>query len=375
MVRVLIGDMFQSRAQTWVNTVNTVGVMGKGIALEFRKRFPDMYKDYVERCRFHQVRLGQPYLFKRPTPPWILNFPTKEHWRSPSSLEAIVSGLDYLEEHYAEWRITSLAVPPLGAGQGRLEWRVVGPTLYRHLQRLRIPVELYAPFGTPHEELEPVYLEHTLVDMEQVSPDRVGAAWVALVEILDRVLQERYHSPVGRITFHKLAYFATEAGIPTGLEFERSSYGPFSRDLKTRLAMLINNGLIKEDQLGQMFAVRPGRTFEDARRFYGRQLAEWEAAIGEVADLFLRIRSTRQAEFAATVHFVTKQLSEQLDRLPSENEVLDYVLRWKPNWNREEVAVTIRRLAMLETVKLRGSKDLPVDQLATSGAPMRTIRS
>ncbi len=375
MVRVLIGDMFQSRAQTWVNTVNTVGVMGKGVALEFRKRFPEMYQDYVERCRLHRVRLGEPYLFKRPSFPWILNFPTKDHWRSPSSLEAIVSGLDYLEAHYSEWGITSLAVPPLGSGLGRLEWRVVGSTLYRHLQRLPIPVELYAPFGTPHEELEPEYLEHTLIDMADVSPDRVGAPWVALVEILNRVVQERYHSPVGRIAFQKLAYFATEAGIPTGLEFERSTFGPFARDLKQRMAMLINNGLIKEDQLGQMFAIRPGRTFDDARTLYGRQLAEWETVIDEVADLFLRIRTTRQAEIAATVHFVAKQLSQQLGRLPSEREVLDDVLQWKPGWNREEVAITIRRLGMLDTIKLRGSKNLPVDQLATSGAPPRPAKS
>ena len=142
MVKVLMGNMFDSSAQTWVNTVNTVGVMGKGIALQFRRRFPEMYDDYVARCRRHEVRLGRPYLYTRPTPPWILNFPTKEHWRSPSSLDAIVSGLTYLQQHYREWGIRSLAVPPLGSGQGLLEWRVVGPTLYRQLSHLATPVEL-----------------------------------------------------------------------------------------------------------------------------------------------------------------------------------------------------------------------------------------
>ena len=151
MVQVIIGDMFQSKAQTLVNTVNCVGVMGKGVALEFKKRFPDMYEDYVRRCKARAVKLGQPYLYRRLVLPWILNFPTKDHWRSISRLEDIVRGLRYLEQYYKEWGITSLAVPPLGCGQGQLEWRVVGPTLYRHLKRLEIPVELYAPYGMPHD--------------------------------------------------------------------------------------------------------------------------------------------------------------------------------------------------------------------------------
>lgn len=110
MVTVKVGDMFQSKAQTWVNTVNCVGVMGKGVAHEFKRRFPDMYEDYVQRCRAGQVKLGRPYLYKRVVPPWILNFPTKEDWRSVSRLDKIEEGLRYLEEHYREWGIESLAL-------------------------------------------------------------------------------------------------------------------------------------------------------------------------------------------------------------------------------------------------------------------------
>jgi len=147
-VRVLTGDLFQSKAQTLVNAVNCVGVMGKGIALEFKKRFPAMYQDYVARCAAKQVRLGEPYLFNRPTLPWILNFPTKDDWRSVSRLSDILIGLEYLERCCREWGIESLAVPALGCGEGKLEWQVVGPALYDHLSRLGIPVELYTPHGT-----------------------------------------------------------------------------------------------------------------------------------------------------------------------------------------------------------------------------------
>ena len=121
VIKVLIDDLFESECQTLVNTVNPVGIMGKGIALEFKKRFPDMYEDYVKRCAEGKVKLGEPYLYKRLTPPWILNFPTKEHWRSVSKLSDIVRGLKYLEQHYQEWGLTSLAMPPLGCGHGQLE--------------------------------------------------------------------------------------------------------------------------------------------------------------------------------------------------------------------------------------------------------------
>lgn len=99
MIKVLVGDIFESGAQTLVNTVNTVGVMGKGVALGFRKHFSDMYEDYVRRCERHQVHLGEPYLYRRVTPPHIINFPTKEHWRSVSRLDDIVRGLRYLRTH------------------------------------------------------------------------------------------------------------------------------------------------------------------------------------------------------------------------------------------------------------------------------------
>jgi hypothetical protein len=153
-----------------------------------------------------------------------MNFPTKEHWRPVSKLSDITRGLEYLEEHYREWDITSLAVPPLGCGQGQLDWLVVGPTLYRHLKHLDIPVELYAPWGTSKEQLQPEFLDTEKgVDRELVSRAavRIDPAWIALVPILERVEQERFHWPGRRIKFQKLVYFATQSGILTRLKFQK----------------------------------------------------------------------------------------------------------------------------------------------------------
>lgn len=366
MVKVVIGDLFESTAQTLVNTVNCVGIMGKGIALEFKKRFPDMYEDYARRCKAKQVRLGKPYLFKRLLLPWILNFPTKDHWRSVSNLKDIVEGLRYLQQHYREWGITSLAVPPLGCGEGQLDWRVVGPTLYRHLKALDIPVELYAPFGTPHEELQPAFLDKAqpVVSANSDQP-RISPAWVAVVEILRRIEQEPFHWPVGRTTFQKIAYFATECRIPTGLEFQRGSYGPYAPDLKKRITALVNNGLLHEEPLGRMFTVKVGQTFDDARRAYAEKIQQWDSVIDKIADLFMRM-NTRQAEVAATVHFAAREWKERIKNSPTEKEVLASVMEWKqkrrPPLEEKEVALTVRNLNMLSWIGAQASADLPITE-------------
>jgi O-acetyl-ADP-ribose deacetylase (regulator of RNase III) len=145
MVEIREGSVLDADAQTLVNTVNCVGVMGKGIALAFKEQFPSMFRDYAARCEREEVHLGEPYLFRQLFPPWILNFPTKGHWRARSRLKDIEAGLAFLEAHYREWGIESLAVPPLGCGQGGLSWSVVGPMLERHFAEYDIPVTLWVP--------------------------------------------------------------------------------------------------------------------------------------------------------------------------------------------------------------------------------------
>ncbi|HZU42693.1 MAG TPA: macro domain-containing protein [Terriglobales bacterium] len=375
MIQVLIGDMFQSKSQTWVNTVNCVGVMGKGLALEFKKRFPDMFEDYAARCARGEVRLGMPYLYKRTVLPWILNFPTKEHWRGVADLQAIVKGLEYLRENYRQWGITSLAVPPLGCGQGQLEWRIVGPTLFRHLAALDIPVELYAPHGTPHEQLQPSFLgrlgQKGDLPAAMPEPQWIRPSWVALVEILRRLEEQPYHWPVGHTTFQKIAYVATEEGLDTGLQHSKGSYGPFCAEVKRVIGRLQNHGLIREEHLGRMLHVRVGPTYADARKAYEAELQNCEPVIAKVTDLFMRLNS-QQAELVATVLFAARELHRQRGSLPSEAEVLASVMQWKqkrrPPLDESEVALTIRQLAALDWLKVKPSKELPLPEAMPAAA-------
>jgi O-acetyl-ADP-ribose deacetylase (regulator of RNase III) len=158
MFKARIGDIFASRAHTLVNAVNCVGVMGKGVAFEFKKRFPEMFADYAARCERGEVKLGRPYLYQDPSGAGIVNFPTKSHWRAASRLSDIERGLGYFAAHVKDWGITSVAFPALGCGNGGLEWAKVGPLLHAKLHDLNIDVEVYAPFGTPKTELTEQFL-------------------------------------------------------------------------------------------------------------------------------------------------------------------------------------------------------------------------
>ncbi|MDQ2843821.1 MAG: macro domain-containing protein [Acidobacteriota bacterium] len=373
-VVVRIGNIFDSRVQTLVNTVNCVGVMGKGIALEFRKRFSDMFQDYVLRCSKGEVQLGRPYLYTRLVSPRILNFPTKYHWRDVSRVSNITAGLAYLESHYRQWGITSMAMPPLGCGNGELDWNVVGPTLYDYLARLDIPVELYAPFGTPVDKLEPRFLKGrgTTIPIHpnRAAEIRVQPGAVALAAILSRIHREPYHSRIGRVTFQKIAYFATEAGIPTGLKYRRGSFGPFSEDVKRLTARLINNDLVRETSSGKMYLIQPGETYRTARDVYREQLIEWRSKIERVADLFLRLPNTTMAEVSATAHYAAGDLERKLDRKVTELDVVDAVMEWKrrrrPPLDRTLVAHATRYLNALGWVSLEPSKGIETGELATA---------
>jgi len=330
-VRILEGDLLKSNMHALVNTVNTVGIMGKGVALAFKKRYPDMFRDYVKRCDRGEVRLGEPYIY-RDSDHLIVNFPTKQHWRSVSRLSDIEAGLDYLERHYKEWQIKSLAVPPLGCGNGQLEWRVVGPVLLRHLKRLDIPVELYAPHGS-------TLLDETQLDLlDQAEPKGYDQQWrlepwlVAIAETVRRLESLRYHWPVGRVVLQKTVYFATVAGLPTGLEFQRGSYGPFAPDLKAAVARLQNNGILTEQHRGQMIEMRTSSALDDARVSYSDELAKWDGLIDRLVDLVAGFNTAR-AEVAATVHYASQDLRSQLGRKPTVSEVVDYVEDWKRRRN------------------------------------------
>ena len=147
-ISVINGDMFRSKMQTLTITVNLQGTMGKGLALLAKQKFPDVNEVYQEACRTKQVRAGRPYLYKREDllyHKWFLLFATKRRWQENSRLEDIESCLDWVKSNFEQEGLQSLAMPALGCGLGRLDWKDVGPMMCRYLHGIGIPVEIYLP--------------------------------------------------------------------------------------------------------------------------------------------------------------------------------------------------------------------------------------
>jgi O-acetyl-ADP-ribose deacetylase (regulator of RNase III)/uncharacterized protein YwgA len=367
MFRALIGDLFSSRAMTLVNTINCVGVMGKGVAQEFKNRYPAMFEDYASRCSRGLVRLGEPYLYCDLAGVSIINFPTKDHWRSPSRLADIERGLDYYVSHYQAWGIKSIAFPPLGCGNGGLDWANVGPLIYAKLHELDLDIEVYAPYGTPKNQLNQDFLAAPLqleLDAKGRKHERLNPEWVVLVEVLRELEKQPYTNLVGRTIFQKICYVLTEMGVQTGFQFDKGSYGPFADEVKLALHELANRNWIQEQTLGRMIALRVGPQYEKERVKFAEVLKRHERKIAKAVDLFSRIKNTEQAEEVLTVLFASRQLKKSHpDEEVDERQLYDYILDWKKAWRTEEkqraVAGAIRNLVMLGWMRLRFSELLP----------------
>lgn len=366
MIRVLIGDVLASQMQTKVNTVNCVGVMGKGIAQQFKKLYPEMFEDYVDRCKSAEVEEGVPYLYRDLFGNMILNFPTKGHWKSLTNIHKLSEGLDYFVHHCKEWDIESIAFPPLGCGNGGLTWEQVGPLMYQKLSSLDIPIEIYAPWGTPAKYLTSEYLQNkpdTDLSAKRIS-NEIRPGWVAILEIIYRLERLKYSLSVGSTVFQKICYVATLSGLPTGFVFKKGKYGPFSPDIQTVYLILGRENLIKVENAQNLHKVITGHQYHVSRDKFLPIIQAHEDEIQHIVDLFSRINNTDQAEEVGTILFALETLTADNKDLVSEMKFYDYVLAWKQQWATEQkrlsVANTIRELAAMKWIRLDYSAELPV---------------
>ena len=153
MIKYKSGDILKAQVEALINTVNCVGVMGRGIALQFKKAYPENFKEYASACKKHKVVPGRMFVHKTgklTSPRFIINFPTKRHWRGKSSMEDIEAGLGALVETIREYDIKSIAIPALGSGLGGLNWDEVKPRIESVMNELEnISVIIYEPLGPP----------------------------------------------------------------------------------------------------------------------------------------------------------------------------------------------------------------------------------
>lgn len=294
------GDLLkQQDVDAIVNTVNCVGVMGKGIALQFKKKWPANFKAYASACKNKEVKLGQMFTFELgalATPRYIINFPTKNHWRGSSKIEDIEAGLQSLVEHIHKFDIQSIAIPPLGCGLGGLPWADVKALIVEHLGKLdNLDIRLFEP----NDAIQAKDIE------TNTSKPKMTAGRAAILALLETYRTVNFG--LSKIEVQKLAYFLQEAGEDMKLQFQKDTYGPYADALRHALNSMdghyiqgVGDGVVESE-------ISPiDSALEDAKEFLSNSNEGINARIQRVRELIGGFQSPYGVELLSTVHWVHK---------------------------------------------------------------------
>ena len=201
MLSIIKGNLFSSKCQTLVNTVNCVGIMGAGIALEFKLRYPEMFVRYVEHCHSRKIDIGKLWLYKPPQPDkqWVLNFPTKRDWKHPSKIEYLQKGLQRFVETYEQRGVQSIAFPILGSQNGKIPESESVAIMARYLYQCDVDIEIYRYSPDTHDDLYDMLKQRFLIDSDENIASSVGLQ-IGRVSILRKALDDSKITTVGQLT-------------------------------------------------------------------------------------------------------------------------------------------------------------------------------
>jgi O-acetyl-ADP-ribose deacetylase (regulator of RNase III) len=301
MIELTQGDILKADAEALVNTVNCVGVMGRGVALQFKKAFPANFKAYETACQTKQVQPGKMFVYdlnRIYNPRFIINFPTKRHWKSKSLIEDIKLGLTDLIDVVEQKQIRSIAIPPLGCGLGALNWEEVKPLIIEAFKSVpEVSVLLFEPAGAPEAT--------AMVKQSKVPNMTAGRA--ALLGLMRRYLEAVMDPSVTLLEVHKLMYFMQEAGEPLRLNYRKAIYGPYAENLRHVLSLIEGHFISgygdAEDQPDKPLVLKPEAS-DQAETFLKGHEATGQR-FDRVANLIKGFETTFGMELLSTVHWVT----------------------------------------------------------------------
>lgn len=299
MIEFRAGDILRADAEALVNTVNCVGIMGRGIALQFRENFPENFKSYAAACKREEVQPGRMFVFETGTmtnPKFIINFPTKRHWRGKSRMEDIESGLVALAAEIRSRNIRSIAIPPLGAGLGGLNWPDVKGRIEKALAELpHVQAIVFEPNGVPGAA------HNRSTSVPKMTPGRA-----ALVGLMHRYLGGLLDPFVTLLEVHKLLYFMQEAGEPLKLGYIKAHYGPYAEKLRHVLrdidGHLVSGYADGGDAPEKQLELVPGAV-KDAEAFLAKD-SETRSRLDRVSQLVGGFETPFGLELLSTVHWV-----------------------------------------------------------------------
>lgn len=303
MIEFKTGNIFESDAEDLVNTVNCVGVMGRGIALQFKNKYPENFKAYQQACKQELLKPGKVFVFETEQivlPKWIVNFPTKRHWRGKNRIEDIKSGLIDLANFIQEKNIHFIAIPPLGASLGELDWNEVRLRIEKALSHIEnVSIVVCETNGTP----ETTQINYS-TKVPEMTPGRA-----ALIELMNRYLKGWLDPYISLLEVHKLVYFMQESGENLRLKYVKHHYGPYAENLRHVLKSIegyfISGYADGGDIPNKPLKLVPG-SVEEAQQFLSKH-ADSYAHFDRVTELVDGFESSYGLELLATVHWLAKK--------------------------------------------------------------------
>lgn len=334
MIEFKTGDILTEDAEALVNTVNCVGFMGRGIALQFKKAYPDNYKSYSTACKRKEVQPGRMFVFKTgqlANPRYIINFPTKRHWKGKSRMEDIDAGLIALAEEIRARNIQSIAIPPLGSGLGGLDWFEVRPRIKKTLQQFG---DLKAIVYEPSDSLADTKVNRS-TDVPAMTAGRA-----TLVGLMDRYIKGLLDPFITLLEVHKLMYFMQVAGEPLQLNYKKGTYGPYAENLRHVLnaieGHLVSGYADGGDDPDKQINLVPG-ALEDANEFLQNQ-EQTKERFERVSELVEGFESSFGLELLSTVHWVISQEAA---------ETLEDVVKRTYAWNDRKQQFSRRQIELV----------------------------
>lgn len=338
MIQYKTGNILNENAEAIVNTVNCVGVMGRGIALQFKNMFPQNFKAYAAACKREEVQPGKMFIYETnelTNPKYIVNFPTKRHWRGKSRIEDIQSGLEDLMVQVKSRGIKSIAIPPLGSGLGGLDWNDVLPLIEQAFSEMSdIEVIVFEPKGAPDAD--------TMVKSRDVPSMTAGRA--ALVALMQRYLDGLMDPFVTLLEVHKLMYFMQEAGEPLRLKYQQAPYGPYAENLRHVLKAieghLVSGYADGGDAPDKQLKLVPGAITESEN--FLENTKGTKDRLCKVADLVAGFETPFGLELLATVHWAATKMETH-----SVDEIVSKVYAWndrKRQFSERQINIAYKTL-------------------------------
>jgi len=320
MIEHAHGNLLKANAEALVNTVNCVGVMGKGIALQFKQAFPENFRVYEHACRTGEVQPGRMLVFetgRMVSPKYIINFPTKRHWRESSRLEDIDAGLTALVAEVQKAGIRSIAIPPLGCGNGGLDWAVVRPRIEAAFSGIPdVQVLLFSPSGAP---------EATTMPVGTARPEMTPAR-ALFIKLLEQYAVLEYTCTL--LEVQKLAYFLQEAGEPLRLKYKAAHYGPYAANLNKVLERMEGHFIRGYgDSQSPTAVIRLERgAAEEADRFLADH-SDSRRRLEGISRLIEGFETPYGMELLASIHWLARHSEKKVSGLA---EAVAAVHAWSP---------------------------------------------